>query len=160
MEQAVPWPAARVLLLDSLGRVLLLHQRDFAEELPSVWTAPGGRVEEGESFEDAAKRELWEEVGLDNLELGPCVWLVTATSPWRGTLYRAEFRFFVCHIEEFDVQVGNRESLEQELIEDYRWWSVDEIEASSEVFIPPKMGRLLKPLFAGAYPDPPVLISL
>lgn len=49
---------AAVVVLDPDGRVLLTRRADF-----EVWCLPGGMVDEGESVQEAATRELAEEAG-------------------------------------------------------------------------------------------------
>jgi hypothetical protein len=56
--------AAGIMLLHD-GRVLLLKRAASAKDAPSTWGLPGGRVEKGESDEDAARREYGEECGTD-----------------------------------------------------------------------------------------------
>ncbi len=51
--------AAGVLILDSLGHVLLCRR---ADDGTSVY--PGGYIEPGETTEEAARREVFEETGL------------------------------------------------------------------------------------------------
>ncbi|MFD2443046.1 NUDIX hydrolase [Bacillus sp. CGMCC 1.16607] len=55
-----------VIIEDSEKRILLQHRTD-----EDNWCIPGGLMEIGESFEQTAKRETFEETGLDvkNLEL-------------------------------------------------------------------------------------------
>ncbi|MCI4367767.1 MAG: NUDIX domain-containing protein, partial [Thermoplasmata archaeon] len=48
------------------GRLLLLHQA-----VEDRWCLPKGHVEAGESLREAARREIQEETGLTDLELGP-----------------------------------------------------------------------------------------
>jgi 8-oxo-dGTP pyrophosphatase MutT (NUDIX family) len=55
--------SARVILIDPSDRVLLLAARDPADQRV-VWFVPGGGVEEGETLEQAAVRELAEEVPM------------------------------------------------------------------------------------------------
>lgn len=56
--------AAGGLVVDDDGRVALVHRPKYDD-----WTLPKGKLDRGESFEDAALREVEEETGL-RCELG------------------------------------------------------------------------------------------
>lgn len=56
-----PHLAADVLIEDDAGRVLLIRRRNP----PHGWAIPGGFVDYGETLEEAARREMREETGLD-----------------------------------------------------------------------------------------------
>ena len=53
-----------VALIDPDGR-LLLAQRPEGKSMAGLWEFPGGKVEPGETPEDALIRELHEELGID-----------------------------------------------------------------------------------------------
>ena len=53
-----------VALIDVDGRVLLA-QRPEGKEMAGLWEFPGGKIEAGETPEDALIRELHEELGID-----------------------------------------------------------------------------------------------
>src|SRR5581483_2854993 len=55
---------AVVALFDDHGRLLMQHRDDKAPVSPNKWCCPGGGIEPGETEEEAARRELWEETGL------------------------------------------------------------------------------------------------
>ncbi len=55
---------ATVLLVDGAGRALLQLRSADAPASPGKWSFPGGGIEEGETPEEAARRELLEETGL------------------------------------------------------------------------------------------------
>lgn len=65
-----PSPVACVIPFDADGRIVLLR-RGF-DPGAGLWTFPGGFVDLGESVEDAARREVDEELRI-GVELGPLV---------------------------------------------------------------------------------------
>lgn len=47
------------------GRVLLVHRRADRVDYPSTWDLPGGHLEPGETPEEALRREVREEIGVE-----------------------------------------------------------------------------------------------
>ena len=58
---------ARVAIFDSRGDVLILLRSDSDDHYPGQFCAPGGGVGPGEIPEEAARRELLEETGIEYL---------------------------------------------------------------------------------------------
>jgi 8-oxo-dGTP diphosphatase len=70
------WVSA-VALVDADGRVLLA-QRPAGKAMAGLWEFPGGKIEVGETPEQALVRELKEELGIDTA--GSCLAPVTFAS--------------------------------------------------------------------------------
>ena len=56
--------AVRVLLTDQDGKILILKRSTDSKTNPGKWELPGGKVDQGESFDHALIREVYEETNL------------------------------------------------------------------------------------------------
>lgn len=154
LEEPILRHAARVVLIDGAGRVLLLKWR--LQSGGHIWITPGGGLGAGESHREAALRELAEEVGLREVPLGPCVWLREHVFPWKGQAYRQRERFYLVRIDAHEVDRSGNDADELRVLEEFRWWKLAELEASSETFAPRQIALFLAPLVVGEIPSHPV----
>ena len=81
------FPAAPVVGVGAVvvrdGKALIVKRAHDPRK--GEWSLPGGRVELGESLEDATRREIKEETGLD-IEVGPLVEVFDRVHPLDGRI--------------------------------------------------------------------------
>nr|WP_187361618.1 NUDIX hydrolase [Phytoactinopolyspora mesophila] len=96
MTVAVERRAARAILIDDLGRLVLIKRTKSGQ--PPYWTAPGGGVEDTDaSVEAALHRELAEELGAKTTEASQ---VFLFSSPSDGGV--AVQHFFVARLASLD----------------------------------------------------------
>jgi len=148
-DPSIPAPrservAARVLLVDDDGALLLLRCCDPARpEAGTWWFTPGGGLDDGESVEAAARRELREETGFAVGDLGPVVFRRTALFDFEGVSYRQEEHFFCARSSRFAIDDAGWSEVERRSVLDHRWWTHAELVATSEPLHPPELARIL-----------------
>jgi 8-oxo-dGTP pyrophosphatase MutT (NUDIX family) len=137
--------AARVLLVDGTGRVLLFRGHDSSRpEAGSWWFTPGGGVEVGESLEQAARREVFEETGHvlpDNL--GPVLLTRSFQFPFEGRQYLQTEHYFRVRAAHSAVDYAGWTEIERRTVETHRWWTTTELSETSETFYPETLITLL-----------------
>jgi ADP-ribose pyrophosphatase YjhB (NUDIX family) len=157
---AVIREAARALILDTEDRVLLVRfvNPDTGAEF---WTTPGGGVDPGERLEDAVRRELREETGLDEVELGPVVWTRREVFPWAGRTLDQREQVVLVRVPPFEPRPAlGPELLAAEDVHEVRWWTLAEVEASDATFYPTRMAHFLRELLTAGPPDEPIDVGI
>jgi 8-oxo-dGTP pyrophosphatase MutT (NUDIX family) len=144
--------AGRVLVIDAGGRILLLHGFDPARPEEPYWFTVGGGAQAGETLAEAAARELREETGIcaEADELGEPVWHEVTDFSFDGTSYRQEQDFFQLRIGSAVVLTDGLDHEEAAVIDGHRWWTVAELESTTEPFYPRELPRLLRDLSISA----------
>lgn len=140
-------PASRLLITDPADRVLLFYfeHRTGALAGKSYWATPGGGVEDGESFEAAAIRELWEETGIQVTEVGNQIaqrQLVLQLS--NGEYVNEDERYFRIRVADTQLSKSGWTAAEVECMSAHHWWSQTELEQTTEQVWPEDLLAMLQ----------------
>jgi 8-oxo-dGTP pyrophosphatase MutT (NUDIX family) len=151
---------ARVVPLSRDGRVLLLRAGDPLDRSGATWwEIPGGGLNPGESSEQAALRELYEETGISTAEIGPCVWIQRNRFTFAGYRFDSHERIHIAWCDDLRVAPAALEAIEAAAFDGHHWWEVEELLASDVAVLPPRLREFIADLVAGRLPDVPVDIG-
>jgi 8-oxo-dGTP pyrophosphatase MutT (NUDIX family) len=148
VPEAIARSAARVLLVDDAGRLLLFHGFDPARPGHGYWFTAGGGLDAGETPAQGAARELFEETGLrvDPADLGDPIWHEVTEFPFDGVRYRQDQHFFLLRVAGWAVDTSGFDEIERACMDDHRWWSLAELESTAERYYPADLPTLLRSL--------------
>ena len=154
-------PAARVVLLDKANRVFLMHGSDpMRPEKGTWWEIPGGGIEPGETSQEAAARELYEECGFRDVKVGPCIWTQYVEFDFAMYHFKSDESIHIALTSESsEWNPQGLEALEAAAFEDAQWWSIDDLVAAKVQTLPNRLLEFLPDIIAGNIPAEPIDIS-
>jgi nucleoside triphosphatase len=116
LVQLFPEATVGALVVNETGRILIVQSRKWGDK----YTVPGGHIELGERAEDAIKREVKEETGLDS---EPVELLIVQQAIYPKNYHKHEhfiFMDYVCRTTSTNVKLDGRE------LQEYVWVSPEE----------------------------------
>ena len=109
-----------------------------------------------ETDDDAIRRELAEEVGLETFSLGPMIWTRThlfELGDWDGQVERC----YLVRTPTFPPAPRlTWTELNAEYVTAVRWWTLPELEASEAQFAPRRLPLLVRELIEHGPPAEPI----
>lgn len=102
------------IIHDAEGRIFAT-QRGYGE-WEGWWEFPGGKIEAGESPEEALRREIWEE-----LETRIVIERLVTSVEWDYPKFHLTMHCYWCHVESGSLTLKEHEAA--------RWLATDELES-------------------------------
>ncbi|MDD7101547.1 MAG: (deoxy)nucleoside triphosphate pyrophosphohydrolase [Bacteroidaceae bacterium] len=102
------------IIYDSEGRIFAT-QRGYGD-YKDWWEFPGGKMEAGETPEEALRREIWEE-----LETRIVVEKFVETVEWDYPQFHLSMHCYLCHVESGHLELKEHEAA--------KWLNKDELES-------------------------------
>ncbi len=151
--------AVRAVITTPHHEILLVR---FEFPTATVWALPGGGLDPGEDHLTALHRELHEEVGLVDADVGPHIWtreqiIEFIDGNWDGQ--RDQYHHVPVSRRFEPTPALSWAQLRAERLHELRWWTIDEIRGATEDgarFAPGRLGELLRDLADTGPPSTPV----
>jgi 8-oxo-dGTP pyrophosphatase MutT (NUDIX family) len=147
-----PRIGARVLLLDSDDRILLVHARDPDDPDHHWWELPGGGQQPGEQLQDTVRREVGEETGIVLTDIGPELWIRESRFTYRGRAHHRLDHVYLGRVPDGQAELPlNLSDNEKTGLIERRWWTADDLGRCTDKLLPAELPELLATLLAGRW---------
>lgn len=145
--------AVRAVLLTPEDEVLLMriHPPDGRDHF---WITPGGGLELDESVADGLRRELREELGLMEFEIGPLVWRRHHTFDWGDRRISQNEEYYIVRAQRFDPEMSD--GIEARVLHSFRWWPAAALATSEERLTPLSLARIVADYLKNGPPHGPL----
>ncbi|WP_457278983.1 NUDIX hydrolase [Polaromonas sp. P5_D5] len=139
--------SSRLLVLNRAKSLLLFRfaHKTGALKGKDYWATPGGGLEPGETFAEAAVRELKEETGIFVADVGDSIsqreFILRLAD---GEEVIADERFFVVTVEDHQTVLRDHWTAEEvEVIKEHKWWNALELRLTSDIVWPDDIPEML-----------------
>jgi 8-oxo-dGTP diphosphatase len=157
----------KTLKIRNVARAILVNDKHqcflFKLKLPwisdSVWMAAGGGMEAGESPQAALIRELYEETGLTNVEVGRLLWECRFSFQYNNEIRPVYERYYLVKTADFKPSFAGMEHYEIDSLIDFRWWSLAELQTATDHFTPNQLPTLLPQILQDTFSDTDLVIT-
>lgn len=133
--------SARIIVLDREGCALMF--RFAVADRPPFWVTAGGECEPGESFEDAARRELFEETGIT---ANPGAQIARTTPEFttvEGEEVQADERYFLIRVPDQTISTAHHTALERKVMTQHRWFTLAQLADWHEALFPENLADII-----------------
>ncbi len=148
--------AVRALLLTPEEEVLLMRIRAPGTNR-AFWIAPGGGLEPDEGIDNGLRRELREELGLLDFEIGPLVWRRHHIFNWGEKRFSQREEFRIVHAQRFEPRMSD--ATEAQVLDCFRWWPVSALSTSNEPLTPASLPLIVTRYLAEGPPVGPLEVE-